>query len=222
MIKKIKVGLIVFMGACVLTAMFSACAMGGRARSPEQQGGQQQGQNLQQQGQNLQQQGQNLKQQGLDMDNTPNTMPKAGQNLGQNEILGGNPENNQGSNPQANLLNQQTTEQQMAPDGQKAENIKNQLNQMKEIEDVNVVVMGNTALVGCKPSGNAKDINAVKEMIVKKVKEADKSITNVTVSEKTDIMEMISKLENDIKSNNPVDQITKEFNRIIQKITPSA
>ena len=196
MFKKIKAVLIVFAGVCILTVMFSACAIGGRARLPEQQGGQQQGQNLQQQGQNL-------KQQGLDMDNTPNTMPKTGQNPGQNEILGGNPKNNQGANPEASLLNQQTTDRQAAPDSQRAENIKNQLNQMEEVEDVNVVVMGNTALVGCKPSGNAKDVNAVKEKIVNKVKQADKSITNVTVSEKTDIMEMISKLENDIKNNNP-------------------
>lgn len=204
MIKKIKAVLIVIVGMCLIIAMLGACAMGSRERSPEQP--------------NNQPQGQNLQQQRLKMENMFDTTRQPGQN----QMLGANPENNQGVNPEANQQNQLVPGQQMLPDMQKAKNIKNQLNNMSEVENVNVVVVGDTALVGCKPSGNAKDVNALKNKIVNKVKEIDKSIKNVTVSEKADIMDRIKRLENDVENNIPMDKITNEFNRIIREITPAA
>ncbi|RCX17118.1 YhcN/YlaJ family sporulation lipoprotein [Anaerobacterium chartisolvens] len=202
MIKNVKTGGTVFLGFCLITTMLSACDAGRTSRLPDQQQ-------------------QNVQQQGIERDNLLGIAPQpedggtSGMNPGNNQ--GANPGVNQGANPGVNQ-----PDQQMAPDRQKAENIKNQLRDITEIADANVIVMGNTALVGYKPSGNMGDSNAAKNMIISKVKKIDRTITNVSVSEQPDMMNRMNRLGEDITNNRPMNDITNEFNQIMRGITTPA
>lgn len=104
---------------------------------------------------------------------------------------------------------------------EKSDYIHGQLNKMTELNQVGVIVTGNTALVGYSPSKTAKDVNTTKSMIANKVKQIDPSIKNVVVSESADIMAKISKLTGDIANNRPGNEIGNEVNQLLQKIAPT-
>jgi spore cortex protein len=126
---------------------------------------------------------------------------------------------NLGTNPRVNMgLNQGT--RQTAFDVKKANTIKRQLRGLAGVSDANVLVMGNTALVGYKPKGTAANTTAVKNSIIRRCKQADPSITNVTVSESPDIMTRMTRLGTSITGNRPVNAIADEFRRMISGITP--
>ena len=102
----------------------------------------------------------------------------------------------------------------------RSEQITNQLKQMRELNNANCVVMGDTALVGYNGSYAAKDVNATKDMIANKVKQIDPAIENVVVSESTNIMNRVNKLYNNMRGNTPANQVTSEFNNIVKSIAP--
>ncbi len=106
-----------------------------------------------------------------------------------------------------------TTQTQMLPNQQKAAQIKTQLDKMTGVKDAHVIVMGNTALVGCKTTGN---LNAVRDRITRTVKQADNTITSVTVSNSPDVMNRMSRLSSDITSNRPINTIMNEFNKLVR------
>lgn len=113
------------------------------------------------------------------------------------------------------------TPQAISADGTRANNIKVQLSKLPEISQVNVVVMGNTALVGYSPSPASKDVNDAKKAIADKVKQVDNAIANVAVSESGDMMANIGKLSGDITSNKPMSEISSRFSDLVRKITPA-
>lgn len=184
-------------GVFLITAMLGACTQAGTSRAP---------------GQNNGRQLQNMQTQGFDRNNLVNTTTP----LRQGYATGINLGNNQGTILGMN----QATRQQATLNQQKADTIKRQLINMNGVESANVIVMGNTALVGFKPTGNTRDATAVRNRIMSKVKAADKTITNVSVSESPDIMGRMNRLSTDITSNRPINAITDEFNNIIRGITP--
>lgn len=202
----LKTVLVAFAGTCLISATLSACAQAGTERAP---------------GPNAGQQLQNMQTQGINRNNLVNTTTE----LRQGNMTDTNPGNNQGmnlrNNQGMNLGNNQANQQQTAPNRQKADNIKRQLMNMNGVADANVIVMGNTALVGFKPSGNRGDVNAVRSNIMNKVKEIDSTITNVTVSESADIMDRMNRLGTDITNNRPVNTITDEFNKMIDGLNPA-
>lgn len=138
---------------------------------------------------------------------------------GQPGIPGGNP--TQGTLPGNNLSNTQG-QQQVSIDRQKSDEIRNKLNGIAGVKDTSVAVRGNTCLVGYTPSGTAADVNATKANIIKRVKETDKSITDVRVSESADIMTRINKLSTDVTGSSPMNEITESFNKLMQEITPKS
>jgi len=202
MITKIKTVLSVFAGTCLLAASLGACAQAGTERAP---------------GSNAGQQLQNMGTQGINGNDMNNTGTQFGNMTGatNERYLGMNLGNNQGTT-QGNYQGMNlSNNQQGVPDRQKADNIKSQLMNMNGVTDANVIVMGNTALVGFKPSVNTGNVNAIKSNITKRVKEIDKTITNVSVSESADIMTRMNRLGTNIAGNNQGNTIADEFNKII-------
>ena len=104
-------------------------------------------------------------------------------------------------------------------DIKKAENIRNQLNDIDGVRELNAVVQGNTALIGYDPDGNATDGNAIKNMIVDRVKQIDNTITDVVVTDSRDFFTQIKQLGEKIKRNMSTDEINNEFNQLMQNIT---
>ena len=197
--KNLKAVFSTFAGMCLITVTLSACAQAGTERAP--------GRNM---GNNLQ----NMQTQGLDRNNLVNVTTQ----LGRDDLNGNALGNTQGNNMGMNQANQQ----QMTPNRLKADNIKRQLTTMDGVRKANVIVMGNTALIGFEPTSSNGDTGAVRNNIIKRVKTLDKTITNVTVSESSDIMDRMNRLGTDITNNKPVKTITEEFNSMIQGLTPAA
>jgi len=199
----LKKGFITFLAFVFIVTMLSACAMQRTNRLPGQP--------------NVQQQGQNIQRQEFRDGNALNVTPQTEQtrNLlnvppqtGRDGIMNNNPQTNQ-----PGIVGQ------MNADTKKAENIKAQVKSMNEVKDASVIVIGNTALVGCKLSGNAGNTADIRNKVIQKVKSTDNTITNCTVSESPQILDRINKLGTDITNNKPVNEISEEFNRIIKTIT---
>lgn len=117
-------------------------------------------------------------------------------------------------------INLQAT-QQMTDNKIRSDNIQNQLNKMREITQPGVVVVGNTAIVGFRPSNAAADLNALKNIIADRVKQIDPSITNVITSESPDIINRIRQLADDMKNNRPMQDINNDFMKLLQEIAPA-
>ncbi|HHV97712.1 MAG TPA: hypothetical protein GXX37_14830 [Clostridiaceae bacterium] len=141
------------------------------------------------------------------LDTTPRTTQR------QNGILN-NDANNNINNNQTGLVGQ------MNADTEKSKQIKAQLEKMSGVDDVSVVVLGNTALVGCDIDNDNRTGNTdnLKNKIVQQVKNMDNSITNCVVTDKPEILERIKALGEDITNGKPGNEITEEFNRIINMI----
>lgn len=143
-----------------------------------------------------------------------------GRNDGVNKdgLLGGNPTG------APNAMGVQNTP---APQGnadmrQKSANITSQLAATPEIGQANVLVLGNNCLVAYSPERAQGDVNARKNMVINKVKQIDPSITNVIVSESSDVMNKIKQITNDMASNKPMDQINNEIMQLMNSAVPAA
>jgi YhcN/YlaJ family sporulation lipoprotein len=208
--KSMRASLSIFAGACMITSVLSACAPARTDRAPGQPGTQQ-GQNMQ--GNN----GPAGNLQGVDP--TRNRLDQMGNPIGDQR---GNLQGNQQGNQQGNLLGgtQQDVQQQRTGDMQKAENIRKDLNRMREINNASVVVRGDTALVGYKPSPNCQDFNANRRVITDRVRQIDNSIANIRVSESADMMNRIDRLSKDMGTNRDMNPLVDEFNRLFRGINP--
>jgi len=127
---------------------------------------------------------------------------------------------NPGTNPQAIQPQQLQSPQQtdMVSYKQKADNISAQVAGLKEVEEAHSVVIGNTCLVGYKPSRDSKNTESTRNLITNKVKSLDRTIDNVVVTESGDVIERIKKLSSDIAGNKPMDQINNEFMQLLKSI----
>ena len=112
----------------------------------------------------------------------------------------------------------QQVQQQTGFDRVKADNICKQLGDIGGMRQINAVVNGNTALIGCTPSGKASNANTTKQMITDWVKKLDSTITNVVVSDSADMSSRIKRLADNVKSNKPLGDLTSEFNTLIQNV----
>jgi hypothetical protein len=84
--------------------------------------------------------------------------------------------------------------QQTSFDTRKANMIRNKLDKMNGLTEANVLVLGDTCIVGYKSNSATGDTTALKDRITRAVKQADSTITNVLVSESSDIVERIKRL----------------------------
>jgi hypothetical protein len=124
--------------------------------------------------------------------------------------------NPMGSN---NNQGQQLIPMQQPGDAQKARNIETQLKNMDGIDRANCVVSGNTAVIGYTPSRTTKDTTAVKNMIINRVKQLYPNLTEVAVSEKTDIIDRIRQLSNDMM-NNRNNNMNEKVMQLLRRINP--
>lgn len=168
-----------------------------------------------QQGRNLI--GQNM-QSTLPRTGTTGTLPgTANSGLNQGTGLAGTTDNRLNTGTGMNITGQ-GLQMQSGFDSQRADNVRKQLAGVSGIGNVNAIVNGNTALIGYSPKGNQADTNAARNTITQKIKSADKTITNVVVSDSADFTARITRLANNIKSKRPVSDMNNEFNQIIQSI----
>ncbi|MGI6778049.1 MAG: YhcN/YlaJ family sporulation lipoprotein [Acetivibrionales bacterium] len=169
----------------------------------------------------------------------PGTVGPGGQQLGTPGINGQNTDrgnrgdlldNNPDMSPDMNMdMNGQTQQLGQVPqpgqtnassNKQKAENISNQLKKMNEVDEVNTVCSGNTAVVAYDPSNTGGDTEKVKNEIINRVKDLEPTITNVVVSESADIMQKVKTLANNM-ANRPMNEIDDEIRKLIQQIQPT-
>ncbi|MGE4284500.1 MAG: YhcN/YlaJ family sporulation lipoprotein [Clostridia bacterium] len=107
-------------------------------------------------------------------------------------------------------------------DKKRADNIRNQLSNSIGTAPTNVIVNGNTALIGYTPTDTSRDANAMRDTITNRVKQIDSTITNVVVSDSADMMTRINQLSNDITDgtrnniNNGMNDLNTRFNQLIQ------
>lgn len=177
----------------------------------------------------------------MQQDGTTQMPGQQGGTMGRGDTIGANPMNtpmddrlgnqmgNQMDNQMGTQVNPLDQTPQMNKDTQKQDMIRNGIKNIPGVADVSVAVDGNSCLVGYRPSNTGGDANATKTEISKKVKELDKTITNVKVSESADIMSRIKKLSTDFtnnitnsitngNNNSPMNEISNSFNKLMNEI----
>ncbi|HHV28013.1 MAG TPA: sporulation protein [Clostridium sp.] len=137
-----------------------------------------------------------------------------------NGLLGGNNMGSPASDPNRN--NTPAPQGNAADMRLKSANITSQLAATPEIGQANVLVVGDSCLVAYSPQQAQGDANARKNMVINKVKEIDPSITNVIVSESSDIMNKITQITNDMANNKPMDQINNEIMQLMNQAAPAS
>jgi spore cortex protein len=103
----------------------------------------------------------------------------------------------------------------------KALAMKYQVKSIPEVSDANVVIVGNTALVACRPRNASVNTNALKTAVSQKCKSSDPTITNVVVSETEDMMTRVNQLYNNLTTR-PMSEISQDFNNLVGKIMTTA
>lgn len=102
----------------------------------------------------------------------------------------------------------------------KSQNIEREVENLANIKDANVMVVGNTALVACDPNTAAVNTNALRTSITQTVKSIDPTITNVVITESADMMTSVNQMFSNM-NNKSMNQITQDFNNMLRQITPS-
>lgn len=104
-----------------------------------------------------------------------------------------------------------------------ATRIANKVAELKEVKKATVTISGNTALVGVSTASNVegKMTTALKDKIVKAVKETDTNITNVHVTANADLYKRIENIGRDIRAGKPLSGFAAEIKEIIRRITPT-
>ena len=103
-------------------------------------------------------------------------------------------------------------------DSQKADNLRARLGEINGIRQINAVVNGNTALISYSSSNKTNNANATRRMITDKVKQLDKTITNVVASDSADFSTQLRRLMDNINSSKPMEELNSEFNQLAKKI----
>lgn len=123
-----------------------------------------------------------------------------------------------GLNPNGNNSGNQLS-QSMSSDRQRAENIKSQLKSLA-IGQPNVIVNGNTAIIGLSTSGMNNGRKADAKTIEAKVKAIDPSITNVVVTESPDAVNEMNRMSTDITNDTPANEAKASFDKLMRMIRP--
>ncbi len=103
---------------------------------------------------------------------------------------------------------------------EKSLTIKSYVENLPEVKDANVVVLGNTAVVACNPSTGTVNSTALRDAITQRVKSSDTSIKNVLVTESPDMMANLDQMFNNM-TNRPMNEISRDFNQLVRQISPT-
>ncbi len=219
--KTMKLWAVVLITLAVLSAVLSGCNAGMDTRNPDRNNAQQRmditGQNLNANdnaapGRNIipGNPNNNNNMTGLNTDN--NNRNNAGMNnrLGNNQV-----------NPAPNAQQLMDNNAGRQNDTARAENIKRQLEAMREIDNVSVLVNGSNCIVGYTAADGNADANVLRNTIADKVKQIDRRITSVTVTDSPDMRLRINRLGDDMMRNMRTDEIEDRFGRLFNDINNS-
>ena len=133
--------------------------------------------------------------------------------MGYNGMLTGNNGTLTGSNGvTGNTMNSNDT--------YRASIIKRQLDNLSGVNNCNVVVSGDTALVGLRTTGNnAASMARLRTSIERRVKQADRTIRNVTVTDSPDILTRMGRLGTTAGNyNGRTNNFMQEFNTLVNSL----
>ncbi len=154
---------------------------------------------------------------------TPGGPQPQGQQLNNNDgnpggILPGGMGNNNAGNDNRGM---QIDQGQMENNRRIAQRACDAAENINGVENANAVVMGDTCLLAYEPENRADtNMDRLKETIAERVKNSDKSIKKVVVSDSADIMDRVNQLSNDMTNNRNAESIGSEINDLIQRINP--
>lgn len=103
---------------------------------------------------------------------------------------------------------------------QRARRLETELGKMNEVDKINAVCSGDTAVIAYSPAGASPNMDATKKLIENKVRQIDPTINNVAVSESADIMQKVKKMADDM-GNKPINQIDDEIKQLMNQIRPT-
>lgn len=101
--------------------------------------------------------------------------------------------------------------------------ISNKVAEIEGIKDANVVITGNTALVGIDIPKDTKDSRTteLKNAVQTMVKNSDNKIDNVVVTADADLTQRIKTVGNDVENGKPISGFGEEIKEIMKRITPN-
>jgi spore cortex protein len=146
----------------------------------------------------------------------------AGENNLQTQNVGYNNTGDNGNNGDNGIFNDNGNNGQQ---GMKvADKAASKVNEMKEVQQANVIVTENNAFVAVMLEDNAqgKVTRQIEEKISKAVKETDKNIENVYVSSNPDFVERMRNYGNDLQNGEPVEGLFEEFSEMTRRVFPNA
>lgn len=100
------------------------------------------------------------------------------------------------------------------------ESLANSIVEMNGINDATVVTMDEVALVGVDSNGEDKVSDEMKQDIESKIKEENKNINDVYVSNEPDMFDRINTISNNVRNGDPIDDFTDDISEMIDNITP--
>lgn len=105
-----------------------------------------------------------------------------------------------------------------------ADEVADKVTELKEVQDANVFVTNRNAYVAVRLSGgNANNVltDNVERKITDKVREADKDIDNVYISENADFYDRMNGYRNDLRNGNQNNGFFERFTETIQDVFPN-
>ena len=105
-----------------------------------------------------------------------------------------------------------------------ADNIADNIADLKEVDTANVLVTRRNAYVAVKlnNTGNNEMTSTVQRKIAKQVRDVDNNIDNVYISENPDFYNRMTGYRNDINNGRPVSGFFNEFSDTVRRVFPNS
>lgn len=106
---------------------------------------------------------------------------------------------------------------------ERSKTLAKKLNELNEVNNANVLITANTALIGIDIPKDASNesVTNIKNTVENKVKEVDREIDRVVVTADADLVTRMKNVGKDIESGKPISGFTNEIEEIIKRITPN-
>lgn len=93
---------------------------------------------------------------------------------------------------------------------------------LPEVDDANVIVNQDTAVVGISLRGNTQGTmtNALRDKIERIVKDSNKGVKNVSITTEPELFKRIRTMSRDVDLGNPIKEFGDEIKDLIRRISP--
>ncbi|WP_421383668.1 YhcN/YlaJ family sporulation lipoprotein [Bacillus salacetis] len=147
---------------------------------------------------------------------------EAGDNNLQTQNVGYNNNGNNGNNADNGMFdgNGNNGGQRM----EVADRAAKRVNDLKEVQQANVIVTENNAFVAVMLEGNEEGevTKEIEKKVSKAVRETDQDIENVYVSSNPDFVDRMKNYGNDLQNGKPVEGLFEEFSEMTRRVFPNA